>query len=83
MAKYDPLCAYLKRRDVAEWPMSFLEIERVINALLPGSAARPEWWANEGPDSRHVQCHAWRDAGFTATLTGRDQVVFRRRSPNA
>lgn len=83
MAKYDPLCAYLKRRDVAEWPMSFLEIERVINALLPGSAARPEWWANEGPDSRHVQCHAWREAGFTATLSGRDQVMFRRQAPPA
>ncbi len=79
MAKYDPLCAYLKRRDVAEWPMSFYEIERVINALLPGCAARSEWWANEDTDGRHVQCHAWRSAGFNAFLTGRDQVVFRRR----
>jgi len=69
--------ADMKRRDVAQWPMAFHEIERVINALLPGRAA-PQWWTNEGPDSRHMQCNAWREAEFAAFLAGREQVVLRR-----
>ncbi len=79
MAKYDPLSRYLRGKTADEWKMTFRDIERVINALLPGSAALPQWWANEGEDSRHVQCHAWREAGFDAFLIGREEVVFRRR----
>ncbi|MDB5711112.1 MAG: hypothetical protein JWL96_3182 [Sphingomonas bacterium] len=83
MAKYDPLSRYLRRRTEAAWMMTFRDIERVINALLPGSAVVPQWWANEDEDSRHVQCHAWREAGYDAFLIGPEQVAFRRRQDTA
>ncbi len=58
--------------------MSFGDIERVLGALLPNSAARPEWWANEtDPRTTHVQCRAWLDAGYKAfLLRGADRVRF-------
>jgi hypothetical protein len=48
--------------------------------MLPKSAARPQWWANTiGPDTSHVQCKAWREAGYDALLlVGKDRVRFRR-----
>jgi preprotein translocase subunit Sec63 len=39
--------------------MSFRDFERVLGALLPKSAHRAEWWANEQSlTTRHVQCKA-------------------------
>lgn len=81
MARYDPLSRYLRRQSAAELELSFAEIETLIAALLPKSAARPQWWANEkSADSTHVQKRAWADAGYDAFLiAGRDRVKFRRR----
>ncbi|HEY9552872.1 DUF7662 domain-containing protein [Allosphingosinicella sp.] len=81
MAKYDPLHRYLRRKDAGEIEMTFTHIERVLGAMLPNSAARPQWWANEiSLGSRHVQCRAWRDAGYDAFLIeGEDRVRFKRR----
>ncbi len=60
--------------------MTFRDIERTIGALLPRSAQRPQWWANErSAESRHVQCAAWLDAGFSAHLSvGSEKVSFKR-----
>lgn len=81
MAKYDPLGRFLGRRHGAEIEMSFADIERVIGGMLPNSAARPQWWANEiDPESRHVQSRAWRDAGYDAFLIkDAERVRFARR----
>lgn len=81
MAKYDPLGRYLSRRGGTQLDMSFADIERVIGGMLPNSAARPQWWANEvDPESRHVQSRAWRNAGYDAFLIpGAERVRFRRR----
>ena len=80
MAKYDPLGTYLARRAGAEMELSFADIERIIGSMLPGSATRPQWWANEtDPASRHVQSRAWRNAGYDAFLLPRERVLFRRR----
>ena len=80
MAKYDPLEAYLKRRGSAELELAFEEVERIIGSKLPASASRPQWWANENdPDTSHVQCRSWRDAGYDAFLVGTGQVLFTRR----
>ena len=69
MAKYDALETYLTRKAGAGIELSFAEIERIIGAMLPNSAARPQWWANErDPASRHVQSRAWRNAGYDAFL---------------
>jgi len=83
--KYDPLRLHLKRVATSSTVLTFTEIERVIGTSLPPTAGkRSEWWANEiSPASRHVQCHAWRDAGFNAfpNLTGQT-VTFRRIGTN-
>jgi hypothetical protein len=61
--------------------MSFREIERVIGAMLPNSAQRPQWWANERRETTHVQCRAWLDEGYEAfPVSGADRVRFKRRS---
>ena len=80
MGKYDPLGKHLRRQRVAELELSFPEIERLLGAMLPNSAARPQWWANvSDPHTTHVQRNAWREAGFDAFLIlGRDRVRFRR-----
>lgn len=81
MPKYTPLYDYLRRKPGPEITMSFVQIERVIGTLLPKSASRAQWWANErSGDSRHVQCGAWLDAGYDAHLLSDEQVIFRRRS---
>lgn len=82
MAKYDPLGRFLRRNGRAEIEMSFADIERVIGGLLPKSADRPQWWANEtDPTSRHVQCRAWQESGYEAFLVeGAEKVRFRRRA---
>ncbi|MBO9707976.1 MAG: hypothetical protein J7521_07180 [Caulobacter sp.] len=81
MAKYDPLSGYLRRQKTDRLELSFAEIERIVGAMLPKSAARPQWWANEtDPSGRHVQIRAWREAGFAAFLiAGADRVRFERR----
>lgn len=69
VAKYDPLRKHLRRRNAPEIVMSFDEVELVIGDMLPKSASLPAWWGNERtPETRHVQCLAWTDAGYVATL---------------
>jgi hypothetical protein len=82
MAKYDPLRRYLRRQTATELELTFSEIENLLTDLLPKSAARAQWWANEvSPESSHVQCRAWLGAGYEAFLiAGRDRVRFRRRA---
>lgn len=80
MAKYDPLGAYLSRRASPEIELAFEGIEQIIGSKLPETASRPQWWANEtSPDTRHVQCTAWQDAGYDAFLLARGRVLFRQR----
>ncbi len=80
MGKYDPLRRRLRRSNTVEVELSFAEIERIIGAMLPNGAARPQWWANAvQPDQRQIQQAAWRDAGYEAFLVaGAEKVRFRR-----
>ena len=67
----DPLQGHLRRQKTQTYEMTFGDVERIIAALLPKSAQRPEWWANEtSPDTRHVQCRAWLDALGLQRLPG-------------
>lgn len=81
MGKYDPLTSHLRRQKVDSLDMSFRDIELTIRDMLPKSAQRPQWWANEqSADSRHVQCASWLSAGYEAFLiAGADRVRFRRK----
>ena len=79
MSKYGPLSQHLKRQTLAEFTMTFREIEALLGAALPGSASRPQWWANVKGSSSHVQREAWRSAGYDAFLiNGGDRVRFKR-----
>lgn len=79
MAKYDLLETYLARCGEEEFELGFAELERIIGSDLPPSASRPQWWANETEADGHVQCRAWRSAGYDAFLLPRNRVLFRRR----
>jgi len=80
MPKYTRLYDYLRRKPQPHIELSFIQVERVIKAPLPNSASRPQWWANDAsPESRHVQCKAWLDAGFEASLLPGERVLFTRK----
>ena len=77
MAKYDPLQRYLSKRKTARVDLTFVEIERIIGAMLPKSAQRSQWWGNEtSATSTQVQVAAWREAGFEAFLAPGEWVRF-------
>jgi hypothetical protein len=78
MGKYDPLRDYLKRQKAEELELSFEEIERVLGAMLPNGASRPQWWTMDAAEENPpVQHESWRGAGFQASLiTGKDRVRF-------
>ena len=77
--KYEPLTEFLRRQSRAVVRMSFDEIERVIGAKLPRSAAdHRAWWSNNAQNN--VMTKAWKDAGFESEdvdMKGR-RVAFRR-----
>jgi hypothetical protein len=68
MTKYAPLSRYLGLQSSQQIVLTFTEIEKILGADLPRSAATyPEWWANEtNPESTHTQCRAWLAAGYKA-----------------
>jgi hypothetical protein len=85
MGKYAPLGAFLRRwkrknesADTVE--LTFADVERIIGALLPRSAATRDWWHNNHRTERgFVQSRAWLNAGFEAyPVDGSERVRFRR-----
>jgi hypothetical protein len=84
MGKYAPLTGFLRKQPLDEVPMTFAQIERVIEVKLPPKARRHHaWWSNSPSDS--VITKAWLDAGFRSEqvdIKGR-KLVFRRVSPKA
>ncbi|MGD2134065.1 MAG: hypothetical protein PVI23_14820, partial [Maricaulaceae bacterium] len=66
IGKYGPLYEFLKSKDVEELGMTFRRVEDILGAELPKSAhEHSAWWANETSKfTSHVQCRAWREAGF-------------------
>jgi len=83
-SKYRPLTAHLRAQRGAQVRMSFAEIERVLGAKLPPSAASHRaWWSNN--PLNNVMTKAWLEAGFRSELvdlSGR-KLVFRRVRPAA
>ncbi len=82
-SKYAPLGQYLRKQPTNLVPMTFAEIERVIDAKLPDSQRYPAWWSNN--PWNNVMTKVWLDAGFETEqvdIPGR-KVVFRRVGPRA
>lgn len=70
MAKYDPLYHYLMKLEEKRITLPFEDVEEIIGKKLPESAYEyQEWWANEtSKDTSHIQCLAWRNAGYKASV---------------
>jgi len=63
MSKYSALRRHLEREAGPSVEVTFDEVDRIVGGL-PASARRySAWWSNER-EGRHVQAHAWMDAGW-------------------
>jgi len=84
MSKYSALEKFLKHKQMDHVPMSFEEIESVIDDNLPPSARKYRaWWSNNPSNS--VITYAWLNAGYKSAevnLEG-EKVVFRRQRAHA
>lgn len=77
MAKYDPLFEFLCRADDDEVELAFDEVAALVGGLPSSATKHRAWWANE-PGGRHVQAHAWLNAGreVVSVDLARRRVLF-------
>ena len=80
MNDYGPLRDYLKKQTLAEFVLSFEEIEQLIDAALPRAAHRASWWETlRSPQEKMPQREACLAGGYIATrLADGKSVRFRR-----
>jgi hypothetical protein len=78
MAKYSALADFLRAQMRNQVPMTFAEIEQIVDAKLPASHRYRSWWSNNSFNS--VMTQAWLDAGFESTKVDMKKrtLVFRR-----
>ncbi|NMD09316.1 MAG: hypothetical protein GYA66_15205 [Phyllobacteriaceae bacterium] len=78
MSKYDPLGRFLKSETRDYVPMTFAEIERLLNIGLPNSKLHRAWWSNN--PTNNVMTRQWLDAGYETEQVDVEagKVVFRR-----
>ena len=68
MNDYDALRDYLKKQTLAEFVLSFEEIETIIDAALPRAAHRASWWDSlRSPQEKMPQREACLAGGYIAT----------------
>lgn len=77
--KYAPLESWLSKQKLESVPVTFEQIEKVIDAKLPKSASdHRAWWSNNPTNS--VATYAWLNAGYKTAevdMAGR-KLVFRK-----
>ena len=80
MNDYNPLRDYLKKQTLAEFVLSFEQIEEIIDAALPRAAHRASWWETlRSPQEKMPQREACLAGGYIATrLADGNSVKFRR-----
>ena len=80
MNDYNPLRDYLKKQTLAEFVLSFEEIEQLIDAALPRAAHRASWWETlRSPQEKMPQREACLAGGYIATrLADGKSVKFKR-----
>lgn len=84
MGKYDPLGTYLASLVETDGPMTFRQVEALIDAPLPPAARRHRAWWSNNPDNSAIT-KVWRNAGFRAfqvDMIG-ETLVFRREAGSA
>ena len=68
MNDYDALRNYLKKQTLAEFVLTFEEIEAIIDAALPRAAQRASWWDTlRSPQEKMPQREACLAGGYVAT----------------
>ena len=68
MNDYNPLRDYLKKQTLAEFVLSFEEIEQIIDAALPRAAHRASWWETlRSPQEKMPQREACLAGGYIAS----------------
>ena len=80
MNDYDPLRDYLRKQTLAEFVLSFEQIEEIIDAALPRAAHRASWWETlRSPQEKMAQREACLAGGYIATrLADGKTVRFRK-----
>jgi hypothetical protein len=64
---YDALRDYLKKQSLAEFVLSFEEVEEIIGAALPRAAQRASWWETlRSPQEKMPQREACLAGGYIA-----------------
>ena len=82
MTDYDLLRDYLKRQKLAEFMLSFDEIEAILDATLPRAAARASWWETQrSPQEKMPQREACLAGGYIATRQADGKSVKFRKMP--
>lgn len=78
MGKYEPLGQFLKKQKADLIPMTFTEIERILNAKLPLSKRNRAWWSNN-PEN-NVMTKEWLAAGYKTVDVNPEggKIVFQR-----
>jgi hypothetical protein len=78
MSKYDPLGRFLKNQTRDFVPMTFSEIERLLNLPLPQSKLHRAWWSNN--PTNNVMTKQWLKAGYETEQVDVEagKLVFRR-----
>jgi hypothetical protein len=81
MGKYELLGKFLKNQKLDRIPMTFAEIERILNAKLPASKKSRAFWSNN-PEN-NVMTREWIAAGFETedVDTQTEKLVLRRKTP--
>jgi hypothetical protein len=81
MGKYTPLKEYLLKQGKDLVPMTFAEIERVLNASLPASKRYPAWWSNNA--FNNTMTSEWLAAGYQTEAVNVDseKLVFKKVKP--
>lgn len=78
MGKYTPLKTFLSTQSNVLVPMTFAEIEKVLNAELPASKRYPAWWSNN--EFNNTMTSEWLAAGYrteSVDIAG-EKLVFRK-----
>ncbi len=79
MLKYAALTEHLSKVQQSQYPMTFAELETVIQDRLPPSAFKHRaWWSNNPNNS--VMTKAWLDAGWISSDVDMEKkrLVFKR-----
>lgn len=79
MAKFDKLAAHCREQTLREFEMPFYKIEELIEAKLPESAKRPQYWANTTAATAPVRSALIDTPYDTFLVEGSKRVRFQRR----